>query len=128
MNAIKRRVEVLLHESHLAEQFIRGSGNGGQKVNKTSNCVLLTHTPTGIQVRCHKTRSQADNRRIARKWMIEKLDDHYNGELSLRNMKLQRAKIKLEMDKRDKLLKYGTTERKPYRKGPKPPFDPDVKK
>ena len=37
-------------------KYVKGSGNGGQKVNKTNNCVLLTHTPTGLQVKCHETR------------------------------------------------------------------------
>lgn len=36
-----------LIETELEEQFVRGSGPGGQAVNKTANCVVLTHTPTG---------------------------------------------------------------------------------
>ena len=40
-----------LHESELEESFIKGSGPGGQSVNKTSNCVQLKHLPTGIVVK-----------------------------------------------------------------------------
>lgn len=36
-----------LIETELEEQFVRGSGPGGQAVNKTANCVVLTHKPTG---------------------------------------------------------------------------------
>lgn len=41
----------LLNEEDLEEQFVRGSGPGGQATNKTSNCVVLKHTPTGVVVK-----------------------------------------------------------------------------
>lgn len=44
-------VNFQIPESEIREQFQRGHGPGGQKVNKTSNCVVLTHLPTGITVR-----------------------------------------------------------------------------
>ena len=44
------------------ERFIRGSGPGGQKINKTSSTVWLRHRPTGVDVRCQQERSQAANR------------------------------------------------------------------
>lgn len=70
-------------EEDLDEQFIRGSGPGGQAVNKTNNCVLLLHKPTGIVVKCHQSRLQEDNRKLARKILITKLDNFLNGELSI---------------------------------------------
>ena len=48
--------------SDIEEKFIRGSGPGGQKINKTSSTVWLRHRPTGIEVRCQAERSQAANR------------------------------------------------------------------
>ena len=54
------------------------AGRGGQKVNKTSNCVQLVHGPTGLIVKCQKTRSRARNRTLARQWLAAKLDDHHN--------------------------------------------------
>ena len=46
-----------VHRNDLEEKFVRGSGKGGQKVNKCSNCVYLTHVPSGIVVRCHCERT-----------------------------------------------------------------------
>lgn len=37
----------ILNECELSEQHVRGSGPGGQAVNKTANCVVLKHVPTG---------------------------------------------------------------------------------
>lgn len=42
----RSKVPVLI-ETELEEQHVRGSGPGGQSVNKTSNCVILKHVPTG---------------------------------------------------------------------------------
>nr|XP_020458192.1 probable peptide chain release factor C12orf65 homolog, mitochondrial [Monopterus albus] len=72
----------VLNEDELEEQFVRGSGPGGQATNKTSNCVVLKHIPTGIVVKCHQTRSVDINRKRARDIMREKLDVAYKGELS----------------------------------------------
>ena len=40
-----------LRESELEEMYTKGSGPGGQSVNKTSNCVVLKHIPTGIVIK-----------------------------------------------------------------------------
>ena len=56
-----------IREQDLEESFVRGSGRGGQKVNKTNNCVYLRHTPTGIAVKCHADRSRELNRFLARR-------------------------------------------------------------
>jgi protein subunit release factor B len=61
-------------EEDLQEQFVRGSGKGGQKINKTSNCVLLKHLPSGLEVRVQKHRELLKNRRSALKLLLEKLE------------------------------------------------------
>lgn len=54
----KHQVELpLVHEEELEEQFVRGSGPGGQATNKTSNCVVLKHIPTGIVVKVRQSAS-----------------------------------------------------------------------
>ena len=55
-----------LQERDLVERFIRGSGPGGQKINKTSSCVHLRHLPTGIEIKCQHSRSLLANRVKAR--------------------------------------------------------------
>lgn len=55
------------------ERFIRGSGPGGQKINKTSSTVWLRHRATGIEVRCQRERSQSANRELAWQELCEKL-------------------------------------------------------
>jgi protein subunit release factor B len=56
------------------ESFVRGSGAGGQKINKTSSTVCLRHRPTGVEVRCQRERSQAANREIAWTELAAKLE------------------------------------------------------
>ena len=75
----KQIKHIVVCESELEEKFVRGFGKGGQKVNKTSNCVELKHLPTGITVKCHQTRYLERNRTLAREILKEKLDYHYNG-------------------------------------------------
>ncbi|XP_037717051.1 probable peptide chain release factor C12orf65 homolog, mitochondrial [Drosophila subpulchrella] len=72
-----------LQESEIEETFMRGSGPGGQAVNKTSNCVFLRHLPTNITIKCHTHRLASKNRVEARKLLLEKLDIHLNGEHSI---------------------------------------------
>ncbi len=56
------------------ERFVRGSGPGGQKINKTSSTVWLRHRPTGVEVRCQAERSQSANRETAWRELCEKLE------------------------------------------------------
>ena len=63
--------EADLYEEDLEESFILGSGPGGQKTNKTSNVVRLSHEPSGLMVRCGETRSRETNRWLARRMLAE---------------------------------------------------------
>lgn len=60
--------------SDVEERFVRGSGPGGQKINKTSSTVGLRHRPTGIEVRCQAERSQAANRERAWAELCDRLE------------------------------------------------------
>jgi protein subunit release factor B len=72
--SLRRRFVALgVRPEEVEERFIRGSGAGGQKVNKTSSTVCLRHTPTGIEVRCQRERSQMINRQLAWTELADKL-------------------------------------------------------
>ncbi len=94
LRARMEKFEVL--EQDLDEHFIRGSGSGGQKINKTSSCVQLLHRPSGIEIRCQKTRSQADNRYWARRDLCERIEEKVLGEKS----KKRQAAEKIRRQKR----------------------------
>lgn len=59
--------------SEVNKKYIRSSGKGGQKVNKSSTCVQLTHVPSGIQVKCQDERDQKQNEAIAWDRLNQKL-------------------------------------------------------
>ncbi|KAL4253979.1 Mitochondrial zinc maintenance protein 1, mitochondrial [Abortiporus biennis] len=93
-----------LREDDLEESFVRGSGPGGQSINKTENNVQLLHKPTGIRVSCQETRSLNTNRMLARRLILDKLDQIENPGLS--KQELQRAKqIERERRRRKKAKK-----------------------
>ncbi len=72
-DALQERLERLqIYERDLTERFIRSSGHGGQHVNKVSSCVILTHRPSGLTIRCEEERSQAQNRFLARQRLAER--------------------------------------------------------
>lgn len=73
LEARMKRNQIL--ESDLEERFVLGSGSGGQKINKTSNCVYLKHLPSGIEVSCQDSRSRERNREIARNRLCEELEE-----------------------------------------------------
>ena len=70
----RRMTRLGIRESELEEKFVRGSGHGGQKINKTSSCVYLKHLPTGIEIKCQSERSQALNRWIARRELCDRIE------------------------------------------------------
>ncbi|MDF1851927.1 MAG: peptide chain release factor-like protein [Verrucomicrobiales bacterium] len=69
-----------IHENDLEERFVLGSGSGGQKINKTANCVYLKHVPTGIEVSCQDSRSREKNREIARQRLCEQIEEQRDRE------------------------------------------------
>ena len=64
---LERMAALGIREADLVERFVRGTGKGGQKVNKTSSCVYVLHRPSGIEIKCQRERSQSLNRFLARR-------------------------------------------------------------
>ena len=83
-----------IEENEITESFLKGSGPGGQKINKTSSAVQLKHIPTGIVVKCQKTRSREQNRKFARQILGERLDELEKGDASRTAIKTERARTK----------------------------------
>jgi len=71
---LTRMTRLGIARDDLEETFMRGSGHGGQKVNKTSSTVRLKHLPTGIEVKCQEERSLAQNRARARSLLCDKIE------------------------------------------------------
>ncbi|RJQ42794.1 MAG: peptide chain release factor-like protein [Nitrospiraceae bacterium] len=106
--ALMAKLEALgIHENDLEESFVRSQGRGGQNVNKTSTCVHLKHVPTGIEVKCQKSRSQGLNRYYARVILLQKVDRFIKGKESeeeQRIAKIRRQKRKRSKRAREKML------------------------
>ncbi|MCB0360149.1 MAG: peptide chain release factor-like protein [Bdellovibrionales bacterium] len=112
-----------IREDDLEERFIRGSGAGGQKINKTSSCVQLVHRPTGIEVRCQRERSQALNRFFARRELCEKMLARTTGAKSRAQQereRIRRQKRRRSRRSKEKMLeeKRQTSEKKASRRPP----------
>lgn len=109
-----------LNENEIEENFMRGSGPGGQAVNKTSNCVMLRHIPTNIIIKCHTHRLASKNRVEARKLLLEKLDAHFNGEQSVAaQFKMIDSKKSTERKRRQQKI-YELKKNWKEREGPDP--------
>jgi protein subunit release factor B len=70
----QKMAELAIFEQDIQEHFIKAGGPGGQKINKTAVCVYLKHLPTGIEIKCRKSRSQAANRFFARRLLVDKIE------------------------------------------------------
>lgn len=92
-----------LLEKDLEESFVRSGGAGGQKVNKTSTCVQLTHLPTGLTVKMQKSRSQGLNRFYARRQVCELLENEMLGKGSPEAKRIE--KIRKQKDRRKRRQK-----------------------
>lgn len=109
--ALLEKMERLgIREEDIVEKFIRSSGHGGQKVNKTSTCVYLKHLPTEIEVKCQKERYQGLNRYYARKILADKIEAEIRGKESEKQQQIE--KIRRQKRKRSKRAKMKMLEAK----------------
>ena len=104
---LQERMETLgIHEKDIEEKFIRSSGKGGQKVNKTSTCVYLRHIPTGIEVKWMRERSQTLNRFLARRELVRRIE-RLSGQSAPEEIQIEKARKQKSKRKKRAKLKYG---------------------
>ena len=112
-----------VQECDLVEQFVQGFGPGGQKINKTSSCVVLSYPPKGIVIKCQQARSRALNRYYARVELCELIAEQTEGELSKRQQlaeKIRRQKRRRSRRQRARMLddKHHQSVKKTFRQKP----------
>ncbi len=103
----QRMTALGVSEADLEESFVRSGGHGGQNVNKTSTCVMLLHRPTGLQVKCQETRQQGLNRFIARRVLLDKIEEKKHGYVAAQRAeieKIRRQKRKRSRRAKDRML------------------------
>ena len=105
---LTRRMTALgVREADIEETFVRSGGHGGQNVNKTSTCVMLLYRPTGTQVKYQATRQQGLNRFIARRLLLDKIEERRNGFIAAQRAeieKIRRQKRKRSRRAKDRML------------------------
>ncbi len=73
--ALRARVVRLgLDLSQVEERFTKGGGPGGQKINKTSNRVVLSYAPLGLTVGCQRDRRRSVNRFLALRELVDRIE------------------------------------------------------
>ena len=88
----QRMASLRIAEADLLEKFVRGSGAGGQKINKTSNCVFLKHLPTGVCIKCQMDRSREMNRFLARRELCDQLEAIRDGKAVAKTQAIEKMR------------------------------------
>jgi protein subunit release factor B len=122
--ALAARMQQLgVRAEDLEEHFIRSRGKGGQNVNKVATCVVLRHRPSGLAVRCQQERSQALNRFLARRLLLDRIEARQRGvaeQAQRERERIRRQKRRRSRRAKEKMLaqKHAQSEKKAARRAP----------
>ena len=93
VEALLARLRALpIDPAQIEEQFVRGGGPGGQKINKTSSAVMLRYAPMGIVIRCQRTRRQSLNRFLALRDLVDRVERTVSPSTSPRLLEIDRKR------------------------------------
>ncbi|KAJ5634352.1 peptide chain release factor-like protein [Penicillium herquei] len=98
-------------EADLTISYLKGTGPGGQKINKTNSAVQITHKPSGVVVKCQATRSQSQNAKMARALLADKVEELEKGDQSRNALKLAAARKKKASKLKKTRRKYRSLEK-----------------
>ncbi len=119
--------QIGLNPKDVEEHFARGSGHGGQNLNKSTNCVELHHAPSGISVRYQHHRGLKQNRKEAWELLILKVQEQVTGKES--ELGNKRHKIEKQKQRRSRRAKMKILDDKTFRadlKATRKPTNPEL--
>ncbi|MDD5629633.1 MAG: peptide chain release factor-like protein [Elusimicrobia bacterium] len=92
----------------IEESFVRGGGKGGQKINKTANCVQLYYPPLDIRVRCQRERRRSLNRFLALRELVDQIEMKVSPATSRRLAEMERLRKRKAKRQGRARSKYGS--------------------
>ncbi|KIV99145.1 uncharacterized protein PV09_09175 [Verruconis gallopava] len=89
--------------------YLKGSGPGGQKINKTNSAVQIKHLPSGIVIKCQETRSRDHNQKLAIRKLQDRLEEMEKGKDSRLGRRQELIRRRKRNAAKRARKKYGTT-------------------
>ncbi len=108
IQALEKKMMALgIKKEDIEEKFIKASGKGGQKINKSSSAVFLKHSKTNLCVKCGKSRSQYLNRFLALRSLVDKIESKLTGMIDKQSLtieKIRKQKMRRKRKTRQKQI------------------------
>ena len=104
---LEKAAKLRIFPEDIEEQFVRGSGHGGQKVNKTNSAVWLKHLPTGTEVKVQDQRELIANRIGGYQLLILKIEEKLLGkksDMAKKRFKVRKQKARRTRKSKEKML------------------------